>query len=158
METFKKENLILLTGASGYIGGRLLNELERRQFRVRCFTRHPEYLEARVGLGTEVVQGDVFEKESLFRALSGVHTAYYMIHSLAAKGSFVKNDRRAAEIFGSAAREAGVQRIIYLGGLGEGPDLSEHLASRQEVGQILRESTVQGLEFRASIVIGSGRL
>jgi uncharacterized protein YbjT (DUF2867 family) len=158
MTAFKKENLILLTGASGYIGGSLLNELDRSQYKIRCLARHPEYLKVRVGRGVEVVKGDVFDRGSLLAALNGVHTTYYMIHSLAAKGSFAENDRRAAETFGSAAKEAGVQRIIYLGGLGEGPNLSEHLASRQEVGQILRESTVQALEFRASIVIGPGSL
>jgi uncharacterized protein YbjT (DUF2867 family) len=120
--------------------------------------RRPEYLRSRVGEGTEVVAGDVLRPETLPDALRGVETAYYLIHSMAAARDYASNDRRGAESFARAAREAGVQRIVYLGGLGEGVSLSRHLASRQEVGRILRESGVPTLEFRASIVIGSGSL
>jgi uncharacterized protein YbjT (DUF2867 family) len=104
------------------------------------------------------VAGDVLDPPSLDLALRGVHTAYYLIHSMADSRDYAENDRRGAEAFSKAAREAGVQRIIYLGGLGEGDRLSRHLASRQEVGRILRESGVSTTEFRASIVIGSGSL
>ena len=122
---------------------------------MRCLSRRPEYLEARVGPGTEVVLGDVLRPKTLRPALEGVETAYYLVHSMGSGGSFAEADRKAAAAFGRAALAAGVRRIVYLGGLGEG-DLSEHLASRQEVGRILRESGVPTIEFRASIVIGSG--
>lgn len=150
---------VLLTGASGYVGGRLLPMLEARGFRVRCLARRPENLRGRVGVDTEVLQGDVLKPETLKRALDGVHTVYYLVHSMGSKGSFEDQDRSAAKNLGDAAREAGVQRIVYLGGLGEdGEDLSKHLRSRHEVGAVLRESGVQVVEFRASIVIGSGSL
>ncbi len=147
--------LIALTGATGYVGGRLLRALEAGGERVRCLSRRPEYLAARVGAGTEVVRGDVSQPRTLRPALAGAETAYYLVHSMGSTGSFAEADRKAAAAFGRAALATGVRRIVYLGGLGEG-DLSEHLASRQEVGRILRESGVPTIEFRASIVIGSG--
>jgi uncharacterized protein YbjT (DUF2867 family) len=150
--------LILLTGASGYIGGRLLRVLEEKGGRVRCIARRPEYLKSRVGPGTEVVPGDLLDPPSLERALEGVHTAYYLVHSMASSGNFEEKDRLAAGNFASAARSAGVSRIIYMGGLAHGEDLSPHLASRLEVGRILRESGVATVEFRASVIIGSGSL
>jgi uncharacterized protein YbjT (DUF2867 family) len=108
---------------------------------------------------TEVVGGDVLDPESLKAALDGVHTAYYMIHSMASSHNFETIDRQAAELFADAARQSGVARIMYLGGLGaSGSDLSPHLRSRQEVGAILRRSGAQVLEFRSSIVIGSDSL
>jgi uncharacterized protein YbjT (DUF2867 family) len=106
-----------------------------------------------------VVAGDVLDGGSLKEAMRGMHTAYYLVHSMGSEGAFEEEDRRAARNFGEAAREAGVCRIIYLGGLGESDaDLSPHLRSRQEVGNILRASGVQVIEFRASVVIGSGSL
>jgi uncharacterized protein YbjT (DUF2867 family) len=150
--------LILVTGATGYVGGRLLKALEADGRRVRCMARRPEYLRARVGEGTQVVSGDVLQPDTLPAALSGVDTAYYLIHSMATSRHYAESDRMGAEAFASAAREAGVRRIIYLGGLGEGDRLSKHLASRRQVGRILRESGVPTIEFRASIVIGSGSL
>ena len=92
------------------------------------------------------------------RALEGVDVAYYLIHAMGSPDSFERLDRRAATIFAEAARDAGVRRIVYLGGLGAGPDLSPHLASRQEVGRLLAATGVATIEFRASIVIGSGSL
>jgi uncharacterized protein YbjT (DUF2867 family) len=154
----RRDELILLTGATGYVGGRLRRALEADGRRLRCMARRPEYLRPRVAEGTEVVAGDVLQPESLAGALKGVDTAYYLIHSMAAARDYASNDRRGAESFARAAREAGVRRIVYLGGLGEGAGLSRHLASRQEVGRILRDSGVPTLEFRASIVIGSGSL
>ncbi len=148
----------LLTGASGYVGGRLLHALERRGERVRCLARRPEFLKSKIGPGTEVAAGDVLDFEALRAALAGVRTAYYLIHSMGSEGDFEEQDRRAAENFARAAREAGVERIVYLGGLGREPGLSRHLRSRQEVGRVLRESGVATIEFRASIVIGSGSL
>lgn len=151
--------LILLTGATGYVGGRLLKALEQTGHRVRCLARRRQFLQPRVAATTEVVGGDVLDPESLKAALDGVHTAYYMIHSMGSGHDFEAIDRRAAEHFADAARQAGVARIVYLGGLGEsGSDLSPHLRSRQEVGTILRRSSAQVVEFRSSIVIGSGSL
>ena len=151
--------LILLTGATGYVGGRLLPELEQAGYRVRCVARRPEYLRSRAGAGTEVVPGDVLDRASLDAAMRGVHTAYYLVHSMGTAENFEETDRRAAEYFAAASRAAGVRRIIYLGGLGEsGAELSSHLRSRQEVGEILRAGGVPVTEFRASIVIGSGSL
>jgi uncharacterized protein YbjT (DUF2867 family) len=153
------DRMILVTGATGYIGGRLVAALERTGYRVRCLARLPETLHGRVGVGTEVVRGDCLDRASLGPALAGVHTAYYLVHSMGATRDFAALDREAAQAFGRAAREAGVRRIIYLGGLGEPSDeLSAHLKSRQETGDILRESGVPVVEFRASIVIGSGSL
>lgn len=150
--------LILLTGATGYVGGRLLQAVQDRGLRVRCLARRPETLGVVTAPTTEVVRGDVLKPETLATALRGVTTAYYLVHSMAARGSFEEQDRRAARNFAHAAHEAGVQRIIYLGGLGSGSSLSPHLASRQEVGAILRESGVPTVELRASIVIGPGSL
>jgi uncharacterized protein YbjT (DUF2867 family) len=90
--------------------------------------------------------------------MRGVDVAYYLVHSMGSTGNFEREDRAGAANFARAARDAGVRRIVYLGGLGSGAELSSHLASRQEVGRILGESGVQTLEFRASIVIGSGSL
>jgi uncharacterized protein YbjT (DUF2867 family) len=151
--------MILLTGASGYVGGRLLPALEARGYRVRCLARRPEVLAPRVGPSTEVVAGDVLDRSSLDAPFRGVDTAYYLVHSMGSSGSFEEADREAARNFGAAAQAAGVGRIIYLGGLGrEDEDLSAHLRSRQEVGAILRKEGVPVIEFRASIVIGSGSL
>lgn len=152
------ERLVLLTGATGYVGGRLLPELERRGERVRCLARRPGHLRNRVGPGTEVVEGDVLRPDTLEPAFEGVDVAYYLIHSMGSSGDFEERDRRAAENFAEAARRAGASRLVYLGGLGESGDLSRHLESRQEVGRILRESGVPTAEFQAAIVIGSGSL
>lgn len=150
-------NLILLTGATGYVGGRLLHALEIHGYHVRCLARRPQTLQGRAGANTEVVFGDCFQPESLGAALAGVHTAYYLVHSMGTAGSFEEKDRQAAINFAKAARQAKVKRIIYLGGLGEGA-LSAHLRSRQEVGEALHTAGGAVIEFRASIVIGSGSL
>lgn len=150
--------LILLTGATGYIGGRLLPALLERGYRVRCLARRPEHLQGRAKGDYEVVAGDATDAQALKAALAGVATAFYLIHSMGSSGEFAEQDRRAAQHFADAARANGVHRIIYLGGLGSDPALSAHLASRQEVGRILRESGVPTIEFRASIIIGSGSL
>jgi uncharacterized protein YbjT (DUF2867 family) len=150
------EKLTLLTGASGYVGGGLLSELQRRGEKVRCLARHPESLRDRAQAGTEVVRGDVLDRGSLDRAFAGVHTACFLIHSMAAGADFRRLDRAAALNFAAAARRAGVSQIVYLGGLGHDRDLSAHLASRQEVGSLLHGSGVPTVELRASIVIGPG--
>lgn len=152
------DRLILLTGATGYVGGRLLDALEQSGRRVRCLARRPEFLRPRVGPGTEVAAGDVLDESSVAAALRGVHTAYYLVHSMALGSAFEARDREAAALFARCAERAGVRRIIYLGGLGGDAALSTHLSSRQEVGRILRESRVPTIEFRASIIIGSGSL
>jgi len=148
---------ILLTGATGYVGGRLLSLLEQRGEPVRCLVRRPEALADREP-STEVVAGDVLDLDSVRRALAGADAAFYLVHSMGSTGSFEREDRVAAENFARAAREAGLRRIVYLGGLGSGPGLSSHLASRQEVGRILAASGVETVELRASIIIGSGSL
>ena len=134
-------------------------KLEERGLKVRCLARRPENLQDRVGPQTEIVRGDVLQGDSLRAALEGIDTAYYLVHSMGSAGSFEDQDRVAARNFADAARGAGVKRIIYLGGLGDDTeDLSPHLRSRHEVGEILRETGCEVIEFRASIVIGSGSL
>jgi len=152
--------LILLTGGSGYVGGRLIPLLEKQWVRLRCLARTPEKMRSRVQPGTEIVRGDVLDPASLDRALQGVHAAYYLVHLMSGSKDFEKGDRQAATNFAQAAKKAGVRRIIYLGGLGDDadPKLSPHLRSRHEVGKILRESGVETIEFRASLVIGTGSL
>lgn len=133
--------------------------LERENLPVRCIARRPEFLRARVSSGTEVVAGDLLDAGSLERAMAGVQTAYYLVHSMGTSRGFEETDRQAAGLFASAARHALIQRIIYLGGLGSGLEkLSPHLRSRQEVGAILRQSGVPVTEFRASVILGSGSL
>jgi uncharacterized protein YbjT (DUF2867 family) len=151
--------LVLVTGASGYVGGQLLGALLARGYRVRCLARRPEELQSRGWTGAEVVRGDLLDPASLRAALEGVQTAYYLVHSMRSEGSFEEEDRRAAYNFAAAARDRGAGRIIYLGGLGEdSPALSPHLRSRHEVGEILRRSGVPVVEFRASVVLGPGSL
>jgi len=111
-----------------------------------------------VAAQTEITHGDVLEFDSLHEAFAGVATAYYLVHSMAATGPFARADRLGAENFAAAARESGVGRIVYLGGLGAEHDLSTHLESRHEVGRILRDSGVPTIEFRASVIIGSGSI
>lgn len=151
---------VLLTGASGYVGGRLIPLLETQPIVLRCLARNPEKLRPRVNSSTEIVRGDVLEPPSLDAALEGVQTAYYLVHLMSGEHDFEQADRRAANNFADAARKAGVQRIIYLGGLGDDADLklSPHLRSRHEVGKILRDSAVETIEFRAGMVIGAGSL
>jgi uncharacterized protein YbjT (DUF2867 family) len=151
--------LILLTGATGYVGGRLLTALRAAGHPVRCLVRRPEFLAHRVDSGTELVKGDCLDAASLPPACAGVHTAYYLVHSMGSTGDFREQDRTAAANFGAAARAAGVRRIVYLGGLGApGHRLSMHLRSRHETGDALRASGVSVIELRASIILGSGSL
>jgi len=153
------EPTILLTGATGYVGGRLLTVLAASGHTVRCLARNPAYLEQRLPAGASVVRGDVRDETSLVRALQGIDTAYYLVHAMGEARGFEAHEREGAVCFAAAARAAGVRRIIYLGALGdESAGLSPHLSSRQDVGRILRESGVPTIELRASIVIGSGSL
>jgi uncharacterized protein YbjT (DUF2867 family) len=151
--------LILLTGASGYVGGLLRPLLESQEVVVRCLTRDPEKLH-RSQATTQLFRGDVLDPASLDAAMQDVHTAYYLVHLMVGSMDFEKEDRQAAVNFADSAKKAGVRRIIYLGGLGRDadPKLSPHLRSRHEVGAILRESGIETIEFRASLVIGTGSL
>ncbi len=152
--------VVLLTGASGYVGGRLLPLLEKQPPQLRCLARNPDKLRPRVRESTQLVRGDVLDPASLEEALTGVHTAYYLVHLMSGSRDFEQADREAALNFAAAARKAGVHRLIYLGGLGDDadPKLSPHLRSRHEVGKILRDSGIETIEFRASLVIGTGSL
>ncbi len=149
---------ILVTGATGYVGGRLVPRLLEAGCRVRCLVRDPARLEGRAWLPqVEAVPGDVLRAESLAAAMRGVDVAYYLVHSMGGGGDFPEQDLLAARNFAGAAKDAGVQRIIYLGGLGDPQaDLSPHLRSRQETGAALREAGVPVTEFRAAVIVGSG--
>lgn len=150
---------VLVTGATGYVGGRLLPLLVADGHEVRAMARRPDYLRSRVSRQVDVVQGDVLDEASLADCLSGVEIAYYLIHSMGAGAEFMERDRQAAETFAHAAARAGLRGIVYLGGLAdEAATLSHHMASRLEVGRILRQHGPPVLEFRASIVLGSGSL
>jgi uncharacterized protein YbjT (DUF2867 family) len=149
---------ILLTGATGYVGGRLLRLLAARGHAVRCLARRPEALVRRLPEGCDAVAGDLLDESTLASSLEGCRLAYYLVHSMASASDFEEQDRACARNFARAAQRAGVERIVYLGGLGEdSQELSTHLRSRHEVGRILREH-VPTVELRASIVVGSGSL
>ncbi len=152
--------LVLVTGATGYIGGRLVPRLLEAGLRVRCMARDVSRLQGRAWRGdVELVVGDVLQPDSLTDAMRGVSHAYYLVHSLGAGSDFPERDVTAARNFATAAKSAGVSRIIYLGGLGDpGTALSEHLRSRHDTGDALRESGVPVTEFRAGVIVGSGSL
>ncbi len=127
--------VVLITGATGYIGGRLVSLLEDAGVRLRCLARRPAALASRVSPTTEVVAGDLLDPVSLDRTLAGIDVAYYFVHSMGAQGDYLERDRVAARNFGDAARRAGVRRIVYLGGLAaDNAALSKHLKSRVETG------------------------
>ncbi|MFJ2236371.1 SDR family oxidoreductase [Streptomyces sp. NPDC087859] len=151
----------LVTGATGYIGGRLVPELLTEGHRVRCLARSPGKLRDHPWAGeTEVVRGDVLDSAAVAEAMRGIDVAYYLVHALGTGATFEETDRRAARIFGEQARAAGVRRIVYLGGLTPKGvperELSPHLRSRAEVGRILLASGVPTTVLRAAVVIGSG--
>jgi uncharacterized protein YbjT (DUF2867 family) len=152
--------LILVTGATGYIGGRLVPRLLKNGQRVRCVVRDPARLQGRPWHSdVEIVAGDVLQPASLQAALEGVNIAYYLIHSMGAGAHFEERDLVAARNFSAAAEAAGVERIIYLGGLADpSRALSDHLRSRQQTGDALREGRVPVTEFRAGVIVGSNSL
>ncbi len=154
--------LILVTGATGYVGGRLVPRLLGAGFRVRVLVRGgPHRLAGRPWTDRiQVIVGDLLQPETLPpEAWKDVTAAYYLIHSMASSHTFAERDLEAATYFGRAAAAAGIKRIIYLGGLGDpASGLSEHLRSRQETGDALRASGVPVTEFRAGMVVGSGSL
>jgi uncharacterized protein YbjT (DUF2867 family) len=156
----EKTPLVLVTGATGYIGGRLLPRLVEKGCRIRVLVRDPARLQGRPwAASVESAVGDVLERQSLVNAMEGVSTAYYLVHSLGGGSDFHQRDLKAAENFSMAAQTAGVERIIYLGGLADAsPDLSEHLLSRQQTGEALRKAGVPVTEFRAGVIVGSGSL
>lgn len=148
-----------MTGASGYVGGRLVPELLRQGHEVRCLARNPAKLaDAPWRDEVDVVAGDVTDEASLARALDGVSVAYYLVHSMGGPAAFDEADRRAARCMRQAAEAAGTSRIVYLGGLGRDDDplLSRHLRSRHEVGRELAAGAVPVTEVRAAVIIGSG--
>ncbi len=152
--------LILVTGATGYVGGRLVPRLLEGGHRVRCLVRDPARLQGRSWLPqVEVLSGDVLKAETLPAAMQGVDAVYYLVHSMGGGSDFSERDLLAARNFAAAAQAAGVQRIVYLGGLGDPQaELSPHLRSRQETGAALREAGVPVTEFRAAVIVGSGSL
>lgn len=150
--------LVAVTGVTGYVGGRLVPELLAAGYRVRAVARHPDRLRGRPWYGdVEVAAADASQPEEIRAALEGTSVAYYLIHSLGSGRSFESRDRHTALVFAQAAREAGVGRIVYLGGLvPEGEELSPHLQSRTEVGEILLASGVPTTVLRAAVILGSG--
>lgn len=152
--------LILVSGATGYIGGRLVPRLLELGYRVRCLVRDPARLEGRPWhTAVDIATGDVLKPATLSGVMDGVTAAYYLVHSLAAGADFHARDMNAATHFGQAAGRAGVDPVIYLGGLaGSSADLSEHLRSRQQSGDALRATGVAVTELRAGVIVGSGSL
>ncbi|MER7504498.1 SDR family oxidoreductase [Nonomuraea pusilla] len=147
----------LVTGATGYIGGRLVPELLTAGHEVRCMARSPARLRDLPWAGrVEVAEADATDAEATLRALDGVEVAYYLIHAMGATGRFAERDRLAARTFARAAERAGVRRIVYLGGLTAGGELSPHMRSRAEVGEIFLSCGVPAVVLRAAVIIGSG--
>jgi len=155
-----ERGLILVTGATGYVGGRLVPHLLKEGYPVRVLVRDRLRIQGRPWTGqVEIVEGDVMQPSTLLPAMEGVSIAYYLIHSMRGGENFQESDQIAARNFGRAAEQSGIQRIIYLGGLGN-PEthLSDHLRSRQQSGEALRSFGIPVTELRAGVIIGSGSL
>jgi uncharacterized protein YbjT (DUF2867 family) len=150
--------LVLVTGATGYVATRLIPALLARGYRVRCLVRNPDKLRNRPWKNqVEVCLGDVLDKDSLSPTLAGVKSAYYLIHNMASGSRYREYEQIGAQNFGEASFAAGLEHIIYLGGLG-GSEKFRHMQSRQATGRILRQSGVPITEFRTSVIIGSGSI
>jgi uncharacterized protein YbjT (DUF2867 family) len=155
---------VLLTGAAGFVGGRLLRKLSSRSIRVRCLVRSAKRFSSELprGMQPHVMEGDLLKPGTLWRAMEGIDTAYYLVHSMGGRSmlhykAYFETDIQAARNFAKAAEESGIGRIIYLGGLGEmGDNLSEHLKSRQMVAQVLQSGRLQTTVLRAANIIGAG--
>ncbi len=151
--------MILVTGATGYIGGRLVNALLERGDKVRCLARGAGRLRRSGWENIEIVEGDGLDPAALAAALHGVTTAFYLIHSMGGPGDFAQRDVELASSFARAAAAARIERIVYLGGLGaDNEPLSKHLSSRHVTGEVLRRGATPVIEFRAGMVVGSGSL
>lgn len=155
MSQIHGQEKVLVTGATGFIGKRLVAALVAEGIAPRCLVRSKE---AVFPPQVELVQGDLLEKQTLVEALSGIDTAYYLVHAMSGdRAGFERRDRQAAENFVAAAEQQRVRRVIYLGGLGEeGANLSEHLASRLEVARILQRGAFETTYLRAAVIIGAG--
>jgi len=151
-----RKDLRLVFGASGYIGSNLVPELLSRNIAVRAASRNAQVLETRGWKNVDVVQADALQPNTLKQALQNVDTAYYLVHSMAAGKNFSRLDLEAAANFAAAAASAEIRRIIYLGGLVPEDADSEHIISRRETGDILRQGKVPVTEVRAGIIVGSG--
>ncbi len=153
-------NLILVTGATGYIASRLIPQLLQRGYRVRAFARQPQRLKSRSWFSqVEIAAGDVTDASTLAPALEGVHTAYYLIHNMASGRGYTERELEGARNFAHAAEDAGVQHIIYLGGLADPEQhIAPHMRSRIETGATLRKGKVPVTEFRAGVIVGSGSI
>ncbi len=159
MPEMMNRKTILVTGATGYIGRRLTHRLlETSAWNVRILVRNRNKVQVSIADLVEIKEGSTFDKESLASAVAGVDTAFYLIHSMGTTADYRNLDRVSAENFRDACIEAGVQRIIYLGGLGVKESASEHLLSRIETGEILSEKTesIETIWLRAGVIIGSG--
>src|SRR5215208_7942790 len=154
------DKLILVTGATGYIASRLIPRLVAAGYHVRCLARDPRRLKGRAwSRDVDVVQGDVTLPSTLQRALEGIHTAYYLIHNMTHGSGYTSLELDAARAFTLAAEEAGLEHIIYLGGLADPEQhIAPHMRSRIETGRVLREGKVPVTEFRAGVIAGSGSI
>lgn len=146
------DSTVLVAGASGHVGSRLVPELVRRGYRVRALSRQQRDAED----GVEAMQGDVLDRASLDAVFQGVAKAYYLVHGLADTSDLEDVELAGARTYAAAAKQAGVERVVYLGGLAHGDDLSPHLRTRHDVGEVLRREGPPTIEFQASVVIGDG--
>ena len=159
-ESNLENKTILLTGATGYVGGLLLPDLQRKYRVIKCMTRHPESLDESLVGNATAVYGDTSNLKSLIKAMEGVDDAYYLVHSMADSDDFEELEAQSARNFGRAAAKAGIKRIIFLGALSqsENEETSKHMSSRHKTGEILKSSGVPTIEFRASVIIGAGSM
>lgn len=160
----KPDDRVLILGATGFIGKRLVSALAERKIKLRILARAPARAKGIIPKDSdaEIVKGDLFDEKSLDDAMKGIHSCYYLVHSMGGKSiakntEFAEKDKRAARNFLHAAERQDVKRVIYLGGLGEkGKDLSEHLLSRAEVADIISSGKVRATVLRAAVIIGAG--